>query len=388
MTGKDLLDAIGYVDEELLEHCQKTEQKAEKTKIFWIWRNKKFVPIHACVCLLILLILGFTYRQHHFSGADDTLPDENAKKMEVSLETDSSGKTKRPPGTEEDSKTNRAGNIPKGTDDSPKEEGLDETDQNAKEDSSFALPDADKQSNSGILPDTDHAPGTEGGTDPATEDPGNPQMPTSADKIDDISPGYSRGIDIESVKKIPQENINKNDPEHPDDILNPQNIPSAKKILAENTVIIRGTVKKIQHYHATGGKINVYFSVVAIKVKEVYRGDKKGNPQKNTICKIYLPHSKNSTQSWKRMLSQLTEGNEAIIMPHIADAKTGIRKKENFFAFLDVADYYMDAKTAESHIFLKKKSGVLYDTRIYNIPYTGKKITLDDVADYLKNQIK
>ncbi len=38
--------------------------------------------------------------------------------------------------------------------------------------------------------------------------------------------------------------------------------------------------------------------------------------------------------------------------------------------------------------FFKTKSGVLYDTKIYNIPYSGKKATLDDIGEYLKKMLK
>ena len=43
MTGKDLLDAIGSVDESLLERCQQTEQLTAKKHILWYWYRKKYI---------------------------------------------------------------------------------------------------------------------------------------------------------------------------------------------------------------------------------------------------------------------------------------------------------------------------------------------------------
>ena len=396
MTGKDLLDAIGAVDEELLEHCQKTEQITAKNKILWFWYGRKYVSIAAC--LLIISILGITYWKYNFSGVGGISVNEDTQEMTASSDTCHPKSADRRPVTDDLDGTNsaQAENNAKETDVGLAEDTSNETDQDSKA--------SNNQPNAGTFPDTDNSSDTEKIV-PTPKEPesteilaSNDDKAAKADETNNIPPNHSRNIKIEAVKKIPEVDSKPAEGEQQVDgeqqtesptngIARPALIqmPSAKNILAEKTVILRGTVKKIQHFHATGGKIDVYFSVVSVKVKEAYRKDGKGNPKKGKVCKLYLP---DSVSSENRILEKLTKGKEVILMPYIADAKTGIRKKGNFFAFLDVSDYYFDAETAESHLFLKTNSGVLYDTNIYDIPYSGKKVTLNDVGNYIRKMLR
>lgn len=419
MTGKDLLDAIGAVDEELLEHCQKTEQITAKNKISWFWHDRKYVSIAACACLLCICILGITYWQYNFSGVGDTLMSGESQGMIASTDTYRSETAQRLPETDERDGTDNAqkGNISNGTDADLAEDTRNETDQNSKESSIGSLND-NYQLNAGVLPDKGTSSGMEG-VEPTPKESESTNIlaskedkPAKVDETGGVPPNYSQGIKIKVVKKIPEVNSHPSEASQPGEnpnpsagdqpakgpkpseaeqtggISKPAGVISAKNIFAQNTVVFRGTVKKIQHFHATGMGIDVYFSVVSVKVKEAYRADGKENPQKGKTCKVYLPAPTNSSGSGNRISDKLAKGSEVVLMPYIADTETGIRKNGNFFAFLDVSDYYFDAKSTESHLFLKTKTGVLYDTKIYDIPYTGKKVTLDDVGNYIRKMFE
>lgn len=396
MTGKDLLDAIGYVDESLLERCQRTEQIERKKKISWCRCSKKYLSLAACAGLVIISVLGITAWQYNFSGVGDTLVHKGPEGIIVSSNVHHPEEEERLPKADDKA---GADNVPaadcsNGAASDSAEDTLKETDQEPTA-GRFGLSNGDYQSDLPILPDTDTSSGTNSGVDntpKGSEDtdilPPTADKLSKADETGDVSPKYSQGITIETVKEIPQGNPSSEPNVQPGEPNQPDEIPSVKKILTENTVIIRGTVKKIQHFHAMGGQIDVYFSVVSLKVKDAYRADGKGSPQKGKICKIYLPAAKDAVHPDSSILGKFTKGSEAIVMPYIADAKTGIHKKGKFFAFLDVSDYYFESETAESHVFLKTKTNVLYDTRIYEIPHSGKKVTLDDIENYLKKNLK
>lgn len=384
MTGKDLLDAVGYVDESLLERCQQKEQIPSENQITcWnkiFWYGKKHISIAFCTCLLVVFIVGIAYWQYDFGNIGDSLVHGSFQGITASLDIDRPQNTQRQPKAD---KQNDTGNH------------LTEDTQNEPEPNNNAhLSDNSYQPDSGSPPDINDSSDQKSALD-TTPNSGNTDMLPSSDthiaKVDDtanVSLNYSYGIKIETVKEIPERKPPSETPAPPSEPINPEEIPSVKRILADNTAIIRGIVKKIQHFHVSGKELDIYFSVVSLKVKEVYRPDGKGNPQKGSICKILLPDTKASSHFESSILGKIVKGNEAIMMPYIADAQTGIRKKGTFFAYIDVSDYYFDEKTAESHLFLKTKTGVLYDTKIYDIPYSGKKATLDDIGEYLKKMLK
>lgn len=391
MTGKDLLDAIGTVDESLLEHCQEAQQNTAKSKILCFGYGRKYVSIAACACMFLVFILGITYWQHNVSGAGDSLLNEEARRITAMLDVRRPEETTFLQGSEEQGGADSAQtkNSSNEIDSSPQEKYPDEVDRNLKAGSIY---DTANQAGDNILPDTNKS-----NTDIS------PSSDTQIAKIDGTDvPGYSKGIEIREVKEIPErepqpepqpeaqpeETSQPDESLQPDEIVKPEEVVSVKKILAENTIIIRGTVKRIQHFHAFGRQIDVYFSVVFLKVKEVFRTDGKGGPKKGSICKIYLPDINDSVYSDTAMLKKLKKGREAVIMPYIVDEKTGIHNGGDFFAFSDVAEYYFDAETAESHIFLKTKTGIRYNTKIYDIPHNGKKVTLDDVGSFIRNELK
>lgn len=385
MTGKDLLDAVGYVDERLLERCQQREQtKSEnqisyRNKIFWFWYEKKYISIVFYTCLLVVFILGIAYWQYDFGNIGESLVNGSFQGITASLDIDRSQNTQRLP--KADKQNNTDSNLTEDTQNEP------------EINNSSHLLDDSYQPDSGSLPDINDSSDQESVLD-ATPNSGNADMLPSSDtqiakdnNTDNISLNYSYGIKIETVKEIPERKPPSETSSPPSEPISPEEIPSVKRILAGNTAIIRGTVKKIRHLHVSDKELDIYFSVVSLKVKEVYRPDRKGNPQKGSICKILLPDTKASSYFESSILGKIVKGSEAIMMPYIADSQTGIRKKGTFFAYIDVSDYYFDETTAESHLFLKTKTGVLYDTKIYNIHYSGKKATLDDIGEYLKKML-
>lgn len=395
MTGKDLLDAIGYVDQSLLEHCQGAEPNTTKNNILWIWHKRKYVSIAACACLFLAFILGITYWQYHISSIGDGLLHGDACVMTALLDNCHPERltpvqeAKVQDGKDSTKKEKRSNGI---------DSGSGEKDQNkiSQDSKSGDIYNAGNQPGSDITPDSEKSYGGEG-IDAVPGDLGNADISEAPDtviaKIDKTGmTDYSQGITIRAVTEFPdrepQPQPEEPSPPNSDGIKHPDGIVLARKIFAENTAIVRGTVKRIQHYHASGGKIDVYFSVVSLKVKEVYRTDGKGGPKKGSICKVYLPDTRNSVRTDTAILRKLKKEREAVIMPYIADAKTGIRSGKNFFAFSDVADYYFDAKTADSHLFLKTRTDVLYNTKIYDIPYSGKKVNLKDVEAYIRNMLK
>ena len=383
MTGKDLLDAIGSVDESLLERCQQTEQLTAKNHILWYWYRKKYISIATCACLLLLSTVGVTYWRSDFFSVSDTVVNGNTPGITALSDVYQPEEPERFPRQEKQD----------GTDSDVAKDTVNET----RQDSSSSSINGTINDNypADDLPDTDISSGTKSGVETTPKNSENTdtlQSPneqiTKVDETDSITPNYSQGIEIEPVKEVPKGAPSSEETVQPEGMHKPAKGGAVKSILKKNTIIIRGTVKNIQHFHATGGELDIYFSVVSLRVKEVDRADGKGTPQKGKICKVYLPAAKDSPRQERSILGKLTKGSEVIMLPYIAEAKTGIRNKKNFFAYKDVSDYYFDTKTAESQLFLKTKTGVLYNTKVYDIPHTGKRVTLNDVGNYLKKMLK
>lgn len=387
MTGKDLLDAVGAVDEELLEHCQELGKITAKDKILWFWHDRKHVSIAACVCMLSICILGGTCLRYNFSGAGGVLTNEAARGMDARSET------KQPlPGTGGDLAKDTANETEQDSKEGsmglPRDQDWPSADVFADDSSDMEGAEAKPKESDGadIVASEDNKPSQAdetGNAEPPQADGTGNAGPPQADETGNAAPNYSKGITIEAVNKIAAGSLRP-----PEETPGAAEWSSAKEILAQNTVIVRGTVKKIRRFRAKGGRIDVCFSVVSVKIKETYRADGKGNPQKGKTYKVYLPDSWQAGSFGNSISKQFAKGSEVVLMPYVADAKTGIRKKGKFFAFLDVSDYYFDAKAAESHIFLKTKTGVLYDTRVYDIPHAGKKVTMGDIGNYIKKMLK
>lgn len=155
-----------------------------------------------------------------------------------------------------------------------------------------------------------------------------------------------------------------------------------EEIFAMDTHIFRGIVRDMNFYNSTGG-YESYFTVISVEATDVYRGDMISE----NIYKIYLPIvpglMNNSTAG---DLDKLEVGSEAIFMPYIATEESGVKSDDSFFSYADVADYYFSEGTR--FLFLNTEEGVSYERDLYHIPASNDRVTLDDVAEYIKGMIQ
>lgn len=160
---------------------------------------------------------------------------------------------------------------------------------------------------------------------------------------------------------------------------------SPEEILAQGYDIFEGVVTGLQVYHVTG-KIEQYFTVATIEVTDSIRGTQ----QNGNICEIYLPIAKVDDMIMENSVSgdldKLEVGSNAIFMPRTTSEDTGLGKKDlgEWLCYADFADYYFSEATR--YLFLETESGVSYEKNVYEIP--GENITLEDVAEYLRNLLE
>lgn len=204
--------------------------------------------------------------------------------------------------------------------------------------------------------------------------------------IQSIDPMNSIGIGINQIDR-PLSSIEQNESLADLVWLEPE------EIFAMDTGIFRGIVKDMFYYETIGG-YRSYFTVISVEVTDVYRGDM----EKGDVNKIYLPIVPGVVDNTiAGDLRNLEIGSEAIFMPYIATQESGIKSDDAFFNYADVADYYFSE--GERFIFLNTAEGVSYATNVYNIAregneaesdnkVMGNKITLDDVAEYIKNILR
>ncbi len=199
MTGKDLLDAIGSVDESLLERCQQTEQLTAKNHILWYWYRKKYISIAACACLLLLSTVGVTYWRSDFFSVSDTVVNGNTPGITTLSDVYQPEEPERFPRQEKQD----------GTDSDVAKDTVNET----RQDSSSSSINGTINDNypADDLPDTDISSGTKSGVETTPKNSENTdtlQSPneqiTKVDETDSITPNYSQGIEIEPVKEVPK----------------------------------------------------------------------------------------------------------------------------------------------------------------------------------------
>ena len=160
---------------------------------------------------------------------------------------------------------------------------------------------------------------------------------------------------------------------------------SPEEILDQGNDIFRGVVTKLQVYHATG-KINQYFTVATVEVTDSIRGMQ----QNGEVCRIYMPIAKVDDKivvnSVSGDLDKLEVGSSAIFMPKTATESTGLGKKDlgEWLCYADFADYYFSEGIR--YLFVETENGVSYEKSVYEIP--GEKVTLDDVAEYLRKMLE
>lgn len=190
-----------------------------------------------------------------------------------------------------------------------------------------------------------------------------------------IVPRFSYGVEIAQINKPP---ISLDQKESESSLVN---WLEPEEIFAEDTHIFRGIVREMYYYKSTGG-YESYFTVIWVEATDAYRGDMTiGN-----IYKIYLPIMPDiMMNSIAGDLDKLEVGSEAIFMPYIAAEESGIRSGDSFFSYADAADYYFSE--GMRFLFLGTDEGVSYENDLYNIPAANNEVTLDDVAEYIKDMI-
>ncbi len=152
---------------------------------------------------------------------------------------------------------------------------------------------------------------------------------------------------------------------------------SEEEIFQRNTDIFRGTVIDMEVYHVTGG-MDTYFRVATVEVEESIRGDLKVGD----TCRIYVPLG----SSVNGDLDKLESGSRAIFMPLKATTETRYSTKDEvWLCYADFAEYYSDAGVYS--LFLETEDGVSYAKDLYEIESEGK-VTLEDVAEYIREMLK
>ena len=160
---------------------------------------------------------------------------------------------------------------------------------------------------------------------------------------------------------------------------------SAEEIFAQGKDIFMGIVTDKQVYHVTG-KIDQYFTVITVEVKDSIRG----GMAVGEACRIYLPlaevNGMVSTNSLVGDLMELEVGSSAIFMPTTATKDTGLGKQDigEWLCYADFADYYFSE--GMRYLFLAAEDGVSYEEDVYEIP--GEEITLVQVAEYIRGMLE
>lgn len=187
---------------------------------------------------------------------------------------------------------------------------------------------------------------------------------------------YSKEVNVQKLQEFPANAVN---PKAQIDLVS----RDFQSVFNDDTDIFRGIVQKLDYYKETGKFDEVYFTVIEIKVTDVYRGEMK----KGDTYSIYLPYTPNAWYAASPGISdeQLKTGSEGIFMPFISTKETGTRYAgHGFLCYADFAKGWFRDTDANRYIFLDTEE--LSDTNIYDIPSKGKKLTLDDVSVYIKKQ--
>lgn len=190
-----------------------------------------------------------------------------------------------------------------------------------------------------------------------------------------IVPKFSYGVEIVRINQPPNSIEERESESSLVTWLEPE------EIFAKDTHIFRGIISEMNYYKSTGG-YESYFTVISVEVTDVYRGDMT----RQNRYKIYLPILPGiMMNSIAGDLDKLEVGSEAIFMPYIAAEESGIGSGNSFFSYADVADYYFSE--GMRFLFLSTDKGVSYESDLYNIPSANNNVTLDDVAEYIKDMI-
>ena len=186
---------------------------------------------------------------------------------------------------------------------------------------------------------------------------------------------YSVNVDIGQLHTLPPESPVAGDSSACLVWLEPE------EIFAMDTLIFRGVVRDLQYYEVTGG-YRGYFTVAAVEVTNVLRGD----PDAGDIYNIYLPILKGqASNSTAGDLESLEVGSEAIFMPYAVTADTGITSGDAYFCYADVAECWFDEGVR--FLFLQTEEGLRYASDVYDLGVDPSEATLDDAAAYIRSML-
>ena len=186
---------------------------------------------------------------------------------------------------------------------------------------------------------------------------------------------YSVNVDIGQLHTLPPASSSLDDSAACLAWLDPE------EIFAMDTLIFRGVVQDLQYYEVTGG-YRGYFTVAAVEVTDVLRGDLDAGD----IYNIYLPILKGqASNSTAGDLESLEVGSEAIFMPYAATADTGITSGDAYFCYADVAECWFDEGVR--FLFLQTEEGLRYASDVYDLGVDPSEATLDDAAAYIRSML-
>ena len=222
----------------------------------------------------------------------------------------------------------------------------------------------------------------------ASTDQGAADLDGSEDSVSGDRPGnmihspdfagpttYSVNVDIGQLNTLPPESPVAGDSSACLAWLDPE------EIFAMDTLIFRGVVRDLQYYEVTGG-YRGYFTVAAVEVTDVLRGDMEAGD----TYSIYLPILKGrASTSTAGELENLEIGSEAIFMPYAATADTGITSGDAFFCYADVAQCWFDEGIR--FLFLQTEEGLRYESDVYDLGADPSAATLDDAAAYIRSML-
>ena len=186
---------------------------------------------------------------------------------------------------------------------------------------------------------------------------------------------YSVNVDIRQLDTLPPASSSLDDSAACLAWLDPE------EIFAMDTLIFRGVVRDLQYYEVTGG-YRGDFTVAAVEVTDVLRGDLDAGD----IYNIYLPILKGqASNSTAGDLESLEVGSEAIFMPYAATADTGITSGDAYFCYADVAECWFDEGVR--FLFLQTEEGLRYASDVYDLGVDPSEATLDDAAAYIRSML-
>lgn len=150
-----------------------------------------------------------------------------------------------------------------------------------------------------------------------------------------------------------------------------------EEILAQDTVIFRGTVRELQYYVVQAGGTALYYTKALVEVTDCIRG----GLGTGDVCGVLYPGVKGYVStSLSGPLTDLDVGGDAVFMPARTTPDTGWRNGNSYFCYADLADLYLSE--GMRYVFADTGSGLDFERSTY--PDLADAETLDQVMGYLR----